>query len=83
MATQIKIVMADDHPVVRQGLRQMIEADKALTIVAEAGDGRTALEMIETHQPDVAVLDVDMPGMDGFAVARALRHKRPAVEVFF
>jgi len=83
MATQIKIVMADDHPVVRQGLRQMIEADKALTIVAEAGDGRTALEMIETHQPDVAVLDVDMPLMDGFAVARALRRTHPAIEVVF
>jgi len=83
VTTQIRIVMADDHPIVRQGLRQMIEADKALTIVAEAGDGVTALEMIETHQPDVAVLDIDMPGMDGFAVARALDRKRLAIEIIF
>ena len=49
--------MADDHPIVRQGLRQMIEKDKNLSIVAEAGDGQTALDLIEAHQPDVAVLE--------------------------
>ena len=70
MTEQIRIVMADDHPIVRQGLRQMIETDKNLSIVAEAGDGQTALELIEKHQPDVTVLDIDMPKMDGFAVVR-------------
>ena len=75
--------MADDHPIVRQGLRRMIETDKNLSIVAEAGDGQTALELIETHQPDVAVLDIDMPQMDGFAVVRELQKKRMAVEVVF
>ncbi len=83
MAKQIRIVMADDHPVVRQGLRQMIEADKALTIMAEAGDGQTAFALIEQHRPDVAVLDIDMPQMDGFAVARSLQRKHLAVEVVF
>jgi len=75
--------MADDHPVVRQGLRQMIEADKALSIVAEAGDGQTALSLIEQHRPDVAVLDIDMPQMDGFAIVRALGRKNLPVEVVF
>lgn len=83
MITQVRIVMADDHPIVRQGLRQMIEADKTLTIVAEAGDGQTAFALIEQHQPDVAVLDIDMPRMDGFAVARALHGKNLQVEVVF
>lgn len=83
MVAGIRIVMADDHPIVRQGLRQMIEADKSLTIIAEAGDGRSALELIETHKPDVAVLDIDMPQMDGFAVARSLQRKNLAVEVVF
>ncbi len=83
METQIKIVMADDHPIVRQGLRQMIEADKNLSIVAEAGDGETALDLIETHQPDVAVLDIDMPEMDGFAVVRELRRQKINVEIIF
>ncbi|MBA2493126.1 MAG: response regulator transcription factor [Acidobacteria bacterium] len=83
METRIKIVMADDHPIVRQGLRQMIEADKNLVIVAEAGDGQTALALIETHQPDVAVLDIDMPELDGFAVARELRKTKFPVEIVF
>lgn len=75
--------MADDHPIVRQGLRQMIEKDKNLSIVAEAGDGQAALRLIETFEPDVAVLDIDMPEMDGFAVVRELRRKKIKVEVVF
>ncbi|MDQ3711285.1 MAG: response regulator transcription factor, partial [Acidobacteriota bacterium] len=83
MAEQIKVVLADDHPIVRQGLKQMIEADQNLLIVAEAGDGETALELIEKHQPDVAVLDVDMPKMGGFAVVRELRDRKINVKIVF
>lgn len=83
MTEQIRIVMADDHPIVRQGLRQMIETDKNLSIVAEAGDGQTALELIEKHQPGVTVLDIDMPKMDGFAVVRELQKRRINVEIVF
>lgn len=83
MAEQIKIVMADDHPIVRQGLKQMIETDSQLRIVAEAGDGESALALIEKHQPDVAVLDVDMPKMDGFAVVRELRNRKIEVAIIF
>ena len=75
--------MADDHPIVRQGLRRMIEADKNLLIVAEAGNGQTALELIENHQPNVAVLDIDMPEMDGFEVVRQLRRKKINIEIVF
>lgn len=81
MQTKIKIVMADDHPIVRQGLRQMIELDHNLEIVAEAGDGKTALELIEKLQPDVAVLDIDMPEMDGFAVVREITRKKLRVAI--
>ncbi|MCA1636851.1 MAG: response regulator transcription factor [Acidobacteria bacterium] len=81
--TQIRIVMADDHPIVRQGLRQMIETDKNLSIVAEAGDGRAALNLIEQIQPDVAVLDIDMPEMDGFDIVRELQKKRINIEIIF
>jgi DNA-binding NarL/FixJ family response regulator len=83
MGNEIKIMMADDHPIVRQGLRQIIEIDQSLVIVAEAGDGRAALEIIETFRPDVAILDIDMPKMDGFAVVRELRRKNIAVEIVF
>jgi DNA-binding NarL/FixJ family response regulator len=80
---QINLIIADDHPIVRQGLRQAIEADAALKVLTEAGDGRAALEAIEKYQPQVAVLDIDMPLMDGFAVARAVRKKKLNVEMVF
>lgn len=83
MNNEIQIVMADDHPIVRQGLRQTIEADAALKIVAEAGDGKTALSLIVQHQPAVAVLDIDMPEQDGFSVARAVRQQNLGVEIVF
>lgn len=67
----------------RQGLRQIIEADETLVIVAEAGDGKTALAAIQLHAPDVAVLDIDMPVLDGFAVVRALTGKATRPEVVF
>lgn len=83
MKTEIRVLIADDHPLVRDGLRRAIEAHSNLTVVAEAGDGRTALERIQSLNPDVAVLDIDMPGMDGFAVARALREQGLAIAVIF
>ncbi len=75
--------MADDHPIVRQGLRKIIETDKHLLIIAEAGDGQAALDSIEEHRPQVAVLDIDMPGIDGFAVVREMQRRRIETEVVF
>lgn len=83
MEKEIKIVMADDHPIVRQGLKQIIETDRTISIAGEASDGKAALELIEKHCPDVAVLDIDMPEMDGFAVVRALEEKNIQVETVF
>lgn len=83
MTHRIKIVMADDHPIVRQGLKQIIETDANLSIVAEAGDGETALALVEIHQPDVLVLDIDMPKMSGFEVVKELRKQRNLVPVVF
>ena len=83
MNDKVKIVIADDHPIVRQGLRQMIEADRNLTVIGEASDGETALQLIETHQPDVAVLDIDMPRIGGFDVARELERKKSSVKIIF
>jgi DNA-binding NarL/FixJ family response regulator len=83
MNDQIEIVIADDHPIVRQGLRQTIEGDPCLTIVGEAGDGETALHLIETHRPKVTVLDIDMPRIGGFDVVRVLRRKKIEVGIIF
>ena len=73
MTEEITIVLADDHPILRRGLRQLIESQPDLRIVGEAADGRRALALVETHQPDIALLDLDMPELDGFAVARRVR----------
>ena len=83
MADEISIVIADDHPIVRQGLRQAVEAEPGLIVVAEAGDGRVALERIHTHRPQVVILDIDMPEMDGFTVARALSEEEQVPAIIF
>ena len=80
---KIRIVLVDDHPIVRQGLRQMISIDDSLEIVGEAGDGEEALILIETEKPDVAVVDIDMPRMDGFSLSRELRRRAIDVEIIF
>jgi len=73
MSADATIVLADDHPIFRQGLKQIIERQPGFRVIAEADNGRSALELIETHAPTVAVLDLDMPELDGFAVARRAR----------
>jgi DNA-binding NarL/FixJ family response regulator len=83
MENEIRVVIADDHPVVRQGLRQTIEADPNLKVVAEAGDGKAALTQIEELKPAIAVVDVDMPLLDGLGVAREIRKKCLPVEIVF
>src|SRR6266850_741731 len=83
MKLEIRVLIADDHPVVRQGLRQTIETDRGLKIVGEVGDGGVALEQIKTLLPEVAVLDIDMPVKDGFAVATAIREEKLPVAIIF
>lgn len=80
---KIRLLLADDHPIVRQGLRLLLEADKQLTVIGEASDGRQALEQLKQLQPDVAILDIDMPQLDGFAVVRALQSLHLPVAVIF
>ncbi|HJZ81515.1 MAG TPA: response regulator transcription factor, partial [Pyrinomonadaceae bacterium] len=81
--TEIRILIADDHPIVRQGLRQIVETERGLKVVGEATDGLTALDQIKSLKPEVAVLDIDMPELNGFGVMRALREERIEVEVVF
>ncbi len=69
----IRVVLADDHPVVRKGIREFLEEAGDIRVVAEAGDGDEALALIRAHHPDVAVLDIQMPGQSGIEVTRRLR----------
>jgi DNA-binding NarL/FixJ family response regulator len=83
MKRNATIIIADDHPVFRRGLRMVIESEPALTVLAESADGGDALAAIENHQPDLAVLDVNMPEMNGFDVVRRLQSARSKTAVVF
>jgi DNA-binding NarL/FixJ family response regulator len=83
MKNEIKIVIADDHPIFRNGLRQLLETVSNFRIIGEADNGEAALKLIGGAKPDVAILDIDMPEKDGFEVARALFAQTAAVEIIF
>ena len=75
MNTEISVLIADDHPIFRKGLREIVEAEPSLQLVGEAEDGARALTMLRALRPQVAVLDVDMPQIDGINVARAAQQE--------
>ena len=81
MADRLRIVFADDHPIFRAGLRQVLESDRHIEIVAEADDGEAALREIRARKPAVAVLDFDLPRRNGLEVARELKRLRDATPV--
>jgi two-component system, NarL family, response regulator NreC len=74
----LRVLLADDHAIVRRGLRSLLETEPGLTVVAEAADGLEALRLTEDHEPDLVILDVGMPKLNGIDVAaRAQKLKRP------
>lgn len=83
MSDRIQILIADDHPIVRQGLRQTIESDGGMEIVGEAGDGDEALAAVAKLRPQIMILDIDLPKMDGFQVMQALREQKIESKVIF
>lgn len=77
----IRLVIADDHSVVRQGLRMFLGTDPEIEIVGEAGDGAEALRLARQLQPDVVLMDLLMPVMDGISATAAIRRELPDTEV--
>jgi DNA-binding NarL/FixJ family response regulator len=77
----ITVFLADDHPIVRQGLRALLEADGKCQVVGEATDGLTAIEQITRLQPQVAILDVQLPDLNGLEVARRAQTQSPGTRV--
>jgi DNA-binding NarL/FixJ family response regulator len=78
MSRHTSVFIADDHPLLRDGLRQVIEREPGMRVVGEAGDGEAALQLMKALKPDVAVLDIGMPGLNGLAVLRAMRTIAPS-----
>src|SRR5215468_7095563 len=79
--TRVRVVVADDHPFFRDGVSRGLARDGRIEVVAEAEDGRTALDAIRRDQPDVALVDYQMPGLDGLAIVRAVVRDHPATRV--
>jgi DNA-binding NarL/FixJ family response regulator len=77
----IKVAIADDHSLVRQGLRRYLDMADGIEVVGEASDGRELLTLIEEHDPDIALVDIRMPEMDGLEAAREIRDRFPKVGV--
>ena len=77
----IRIVLADDHALVRQGFRRILEDEPDLSVVGEAGSGLEAIETVKTLQPDVVVMDMAMPEMNGLHAAREILKQRPATRI--
>lgn len=83
MPAKTRILLADDHPILRKGLIQVIEADSHLQVIGEADDGEMALAQIEKLRPNIAVVDIDMPKLDGFGVLKEIRRRQLGVDVVF
>lgn len=80
-AAPIRVLVADDHTIVRTGIRHVLESEPGFIVVGEASTGTEALELAASLRPDVAVLDISMPGLSGLRVAAELRERAPETQV--
>jgi len=81
MLMETKVLLADDHTILREGLRMVLDAQPQITVVGEASDGREAVEMAETLRPDVVVMDIAMPNLNGLDATRQIKKRWPEIRV--
>ena len=79
--TESRVVIVDDHPVFRQGLRDVLETDPGIQVVGEAANGEVAFQMAEDVEPDVMLVDINLPDVNGLQVTRQIRAKQPEIKV--
>ncbi len=80
-AVRLRILLADDHVTVRHGLKLLIDSQPDMTVISEASDGSAAMQSAMALKPDVIVMDISMPGMNGLAATRALKQKQPNLAI--
>lgn len=81
MTRAIKLLLCDDHPVVRSGLRSMLESQADLEVIAEAGNGKEAITLARRYQPDVVLMDLRMPEVDGIGAIKDIKTERPEAKI--
>jgi DNA-binding NarL/FixJ family response regulator len=74
----VTVLLADDHPIVRQGMRHLLQAESDLEVVGEATDGLETVQLVEKHRPNVLIVDMMMPGLNGLEVLRQVKKRSPA-----
>ena len=77
----VRVLLVDDHVIVREGLRMVLASRQEIQVIGEAGDGREALDLIETLQPDVVVMDIAMPNLNGLEATRQIKRRFPDIKV--
>ncbi len=81
MPDPIRVVLVEDHQIVREGLKALLEGREDVTVVAEADNGKQGVALVEQHRPDVAVMDLNMPELDGVEATKAIRRQVPETKV--
>jgi DNA-binding NarL/FixJ family response regulator len=80
-ATPVRVILADDHTLVRAGIRALLEKLPGVVVIGEAGDGREVLNLVRAHRPDIVLMDIAMPGLNGLEAAARMTHEFPGVRV--
>jgi DNA-binding NarL/FixJ family response regulator len=83
MSAKMKVFLVDDHEIFRNGLKQLVDSEPDMEVVGEAGDGETALQMLHTVSPDVIIMDIRMPGINGIETSEAILTRQPQARILF